>query len=551
MANRETENYRSSVQQVTENPSQIGQTLAGIGQKLIAENQEAKITENFSKAQLDIQKLNQDYQIKNEGNPFAGLEDLKQKRSDILKTYGDEISPLFQKGWNDSARGLAAKDDLTTEAWAFTQTKKNTVTSINTSIKNNMSQAALDGENFGNSDTDELGSMLNFAQSKKRLMGFADKHLGSETSTTLLEDYDGDYLKSFISGAAQSNPLKALRMMDREDVKSSFTRKDQYLSMRKAVQERALNVDKINSENQVLGVLKDENSMLTKSLDTNVPYADLQKEFSRLDDNGTPMSSAAQSFFMKANGYASREGKLSQSEQLKNKADLYSDMTQLMGQDSMSSKDVAGFQERIYKGMDNGSLTEKEGTGFLNQLVSPLVGQKEEQFKTFSDNSWIAPDVGFGGVQEIFKRDIEIEPRPGEKKVGSLTEGINNANKVKLYDYYMTSLQEQAQSYGVQLADIKNLNKPQQIKLYKDAQADAVRMFHVDSNPALSTLTDLPNQTFSGGKLIQGASGTRNIKPDVSVHPKFETYSGSDGYIYRKYSDGKFERVGSAPKGVK
>lgn len=547
MANRDTENFRSSVQQINTNSDQVAQAFATIGQKLIAEGQEAKITENFSKAQLDLQKLNQNYQLKYEGNPFGGLDDLKKDRAAIFEQYGNEISPLFRKGWQDSVRGLAVKDDATTEAWGYSQTKKNTVVSINTSIKNNMSQAALDGQNFGNSDQDEVGSLLNYSESKKKLMGFGDKHLGATTTTALLEDYDGDYLKSFISGVSEANPLKALRMMDKPEVAASFKRKDEYLKMKKAVEDRALNVDKVNGEKEILGVLKDENSMLTKSLTDTVPYADLQKEFTR-----TNMSPAAQSFFMKANGYASREGKLTQSEQLKGKADLYSDMTQLMSQEKMTSKDVAGFQERIYKAMDNGTLNEKEGATYLNQLVAPLVNQKEESFKNFSQDSWISPDVGFGGVEEIFKRDIEIgNPEGVHGKVGVVTQGINNANKVKLYDYYMTSLQSQAESYGVQLADIKNLNKPQQRKLYADAQAEAVRLFHVDQNPSLSTLTDLPNQTYSKGKLIQGASGTRNIKPDVAVPAKFETYAGSDGYIYRKYSDGKYERVGSMPKGQK
>lgn len=547
MANHETENnFRTSVQQ-TSSVDQLGQALAGLGQKIIAAGQEAKITENFSAAQLDLHKLNQQYQIDNEANPFAGLDGLKEKRDEILSSYGEQISPFFRKQWQDSARGLATKDDMATETWAYAQTKKNTVTSINTSIKNNLSQAALDGENFGNSDTDEIGSMLNYAQSKKQLAGFGDKHLGAETTTALLQDYDGDYLKTFISGVADSNPLKALRIMERDDVKSSFTRKDQYLSMKKAVETRALQVDKINGEKQVLGVLKDENALLTKSLTDNVSYADLQSEFSRLSAAGTPMSAEAQSFFMKANGYESRAGKLTQSEQLQQKAQLYSDMTELLKQDKMTSQDVAGFQKKIYAGMDNGSLNEQEGANFLNQIVAPLVGQKEEQFGTFSQDHWFSPDVGFGGVQEVFDKELAV-PLPDTGVTTDKTEqgtidsvnATNNANKVKLYDYYMNSLQQQAETVGVPLADISKLNKTQQRKLYADAQAEALRLFHVDANPALSTLNDLPNQTLTKGKLIQGAAGKRDLKPDFTTKGNFVILE-KDGHRARRYDNGDIE----------
>ena len=548
MANRETENYRSSVQQVIKQPSRLMEAMATIGQKIIAEGQEAKINENFSKAQLDLQKLNQQYQIDYEGNPFGGMEELKAKRDEIFSAYGEQISPFFRKGWQDTTRQLAMKDDANNEAWAYTQTKKNTVRSINESIKNNMSQATLDGQNYGNSDQDDIGTMMNFAQSKRQLAGFGDKHLGGETTTALLEDYDGDYLKSFISGVSEANPLKALSLMDRPEVKGSFKDQNQYLKMKEAVENRALNVQKINGEKQVLNVLKDENNLLTKSLTDNVSYADLQKAFS-----STKMGAEAQSFFMRANGYTKDDQgeTLSPAEKMKTKAALYSDMTQLMAKENMTSEEVAGFQDRIYGAMNSRALDEKEGASFLNQLVAPLIDQKEQQFQTYSQDSWISPDVGFGGVQEMFEQQVKIQPAEGEKKVGALTEGINNENKVKLYDYYYSALQERAESYGVPVANIKSLNKPQQRKLYAEAQADAMRNFKVDQNPALSTLNDLPNQTFSGGKLIQGASGDRNLKPDVTVAPKYETYMGSDNFIYRKYPNGKYERVGAAPKGQK
>ncbi len=549
MANYEIENRRTSVTQTADTSSQQAMfQLSGIGQKIIAEGQEAKITENFSNVQLELHKLNQQYQIDNEANPFGGLEDLKAKRDEIFNTYGDEISPFFKKSWQDSTRGLQLKDDAATETWAFAQTKKNTVKSINTSIKNNMSQASIDGENYGNSDSDELGSMLNYAQSKKQLAGFGDKHLGATTTTAMLEDYDGDYLKSFVSGVSQSNPLKALRMMEMKEVKAGFKDHNQYTKMRDAVEKRALNLDKVNEEKAVLNTLKDENSILTMSMEKNVSYADLQGEFNRLEAAGTPMSAAAQSYFLKANGYESRSGKLSQSEQLKNKADLFTALTDLTKQDNMTSADVAKFQNKIFEAMDNGSLNDQEGASYLNQLVAPMVEKKEAQFGTFSQDHWFQPDVGFGGVQEVFEDEIAVpSPEPAgdkatvaEQMAIKQSDNINNANKVKLYDYYYSALQERAEAVGVPVGGIAALNKQQQRKLYSDAQGDALRLFKLDQNPALSTLTDLPNQTLSKGKLVQGAAGKRDLKPDFTAKGNFVILE-KGGHRARRYEDGTIE----------
>lgn len=554
MANRETENYRSSITQVAaQEPVQQDSGIIGIaadiGQQIIRVNQEAKITENFSKAQVELQRLNTQYQIDYESNPMGGLKELKKARDDVFNNLGNEISPFFKRNWQDNIRGLSMKDDLATEAWAMAQTRKNTVKSINETIKADLSRAAVEGENFGNSDSDEIETMLNYAASKSKLMEFGDRNLGAETTTQLLETYDDDYLKTFISGVSQSNPLKALRLMDDEAVKKSFIDQRQYMDMRDAIENRALNVQEIMGDKQVLNILRDENNLLTRSMEGNVSYADLQSAFSAQPG----MSEAAKSYFMKANGYTGNgsSAKLSPSEKMSAKVQLHSAITELVSSENLTAQDIAEAQTVIFSSLDKGVLNTEEAGLYLGQIVSPLATQKEEQLKTFSVNSIIHPDMGFKGLEKIYTDHIEMKPNKGEKDVGPLTKAANDANKVKLYDYYMISLVENARSYGVDVANIKQLDKTQQRKLYAQAQNDAIKLYQIDTNPILSTLNDLPNQTIRSGKLIQGAAGDRNLKPDISVMPTIEMNIGSDGFLYRRYPDGRLERAGIAPEGAK
>jgi len=558
MANRELQGGRTvgadvavKLPDADVSTEQMFHSIAELGQNIIKENQQAKITENFSAAQIDINQMAMKYQTEYEGDPFGGMKKFQEERDKIIEGYGNDISPFFKKPWQQDTRRLAMTNDAAMETWAYKQTKVNTVTAINRSIKNNMSQALVDGQNFGNSDEDEIGSFLNFGQAKAQLVGFADKNLGSETATKMLEDYDGDYLKSFMSGVSDSNPLKALRLMERDDVKASFKDQKQYASMKEAVESRALNVQEINGKKQVLTALKDENSLLAKSLEAPISYADLQQQFAAQPN----MSSYAKNFFMKANGYTKADGttKLSNSEQLQFKTDLYDQITQTVSNPELDAADISALQTKVYQGMDNGSLTEKEGINYLNQITAPLADAKEAQYSKFQmgKNNPFQDNIGFSGIQQIYQDQIEVKPAEGEDEVGDQTKLMNNQNKVKLFDNYMASLTAQAASYGLTVAQVPSLGKPQQRKLYTDAQNQAVKDYMIDKNPALATLPDLPNQVLTGGKLEPGTAGSRDLKPSVTAKKSFETQIGSDGYLYRLYPDGTREKTVKAPEGVK
>lgn len=546
---REIENYRSVTNVVPDQSLAITLGSAGKqGAEIIQASQEAKIAENFSTAQLAVAKLHMEYKAQNEHNPFGGLEDLKLKEQEIYDGLGQDISPFFQRPWQDSVRDYSKKSKGELEMWAYKQSRVNTVKSINTSIKNNMTQAMIDGQTFGSSPEAELSSFMNYAASKEKLAVFGERNVGQGQTTELLENYDGDYLKSFISGVSDSNPVKALRLMDDPQVKKGFKDITQYTKMKEAVENRAMHVGEIMAEKQVLDILRDENNTLTKSLESPMSYAQLQTEF---DAKG--VSPAAQSFFLKLNGFSERGGKLSQSEQLLQKSALYQDLQDIAGKETITGADLAGFQERIYKSMDNGTINEQEGVTFLNQIMTPFIGKQEEQLKNFGEKKWFGDSLGFQGIQEMFEDEVAVpvpEPRDkgrtneGERLAMSTADALNNANKVKLYDYYFDALAQSAASYGIPVGEIPNLNKAQKQKIYSEAQAQAKRNFMVDSNPALSTLPDIPNQVFSRGTLIQGAAGNRAVKPDLSAPAKFKVFKGSDGVLYRQYQDGKYEAAG-------
>jgi hypothetical protein len=223
MAQRDTTDFRTVIQKVNENPSGIMNAVAEIGSEIIRQGEEAKINENLSKAQLDLNKLQFDYQTAYESDPLKGVDEYKEKRSEIFQKYGSEISPFYERYWNENTRKIEQTNDATQQGWALKQTRINTVKAINTSMKNSYQQANLDGQKFGASDDTEIGAYVNFETSKQNLAAWGNRNVGETTTAGILDGYDKDYMKSFISGVADKNPKKAAALLEDDGVKKMFT----------------------------------------------------------------------------------------------------------------------------------------------------------------------------------------------------------------------------------------------------------------------------------------------------------------------------------------
>jgi len=201
----------------------------------------------------------------------------------------------------------------------------------------------------------------------------------------------------------------------------------------------------------------------------------------------------------------------------------------------------------VYQGLDNGALPQKDGVRFLNQITQSIADRKEQSYQNYSDNNWIADDIGFAGVQKIFEDQIAVPPAEGEEETGPETQLLNNRRKVELYDDYMNALETDAASYGVTIGDLPTLNEVQKNKLYAGAQAKAKSMYLGRRFPELATMPDIPNKILTGGELVQGMAGPRDLIPDVTTVANYTTQIGSDGYMYRLYPDGLRQRDGVAP----
>lgn len=525
MARRGAEDtFRSSTQIVAEQQfvdtsKPLEQTVAEIGKAIIRENQQAKINESFSQSQLELSELSRQYQSDFQSDPFGGIDEYKRQRDAIFERNGKGISPFFKKPWQDSTRQLGKQDDATTKVWAFGQTKKNTVTSINTSIKNNLNQASIDGASFGLGEQGEISTMLNFATSKAKLIEYADENLGEAAALDMFESYDDDYLKMFLSGVSQTNPLRASSLMEDDDIKNRFQDHTEYLDMKKSVDTRALNVSKIKGQEEILGVLRNENAFLTKSLTEPASYAEIKVATQ-------DMSKFATDYFMKANGYSSKAGsKLSAQEKIEAENQIFDEMVAMSRKEDVTSKDIKSLQDKIYKAANDGAITGKKTAQYINDFVSPAIAQQEEALSEFSiDNprkliGFFRDQgaLGFGGLEEALN-DALIEP----DEDGNFSEQalrFNNEARLNMNTFYSDELRKEADVRGVSIGELSTLDNATKREIYTKAQNEAKWLFWSNQFPEIQSMKENPPASIvdRDGKKINTGMGSGSPSSSISV----------------------------------
>ncbi len=485
MARRDVTDFRTVVQVLAEEPDQAGVVAANLGQDIIRRSQEARIKEGLSAAMLEMNAVTDQFQKQYEGDPFSeqGLKELKEQRQAVLDTYGQNISPLFRRDWQEGAMSLSTQHDTQINAWGYKQATANTRTSITNTGKNYLNQAMIDGEAFGTGKGALVETLANFGQAKKQLEDFGTRNLGEVTTGEYVKAFGQDWVKSFVSGVAKNNPVEALRLMDSDEVKTEIEDQADFMKFREAIETRAIKFQEVAKQQEILDVLKNENALLASGK---------VLSYGEITDATAGMSEGARDYFLRANGYK-KDGdeKLSMEDKLQFKAGVYDQINQLALQENVAPADIVNLQDAIYNGMNQGALSQEEGANFLTQLLDPAIAEQEKQLGDFTGGDYnpFKENVGLEGIQKHYADSVEIKVPEGEE-VGTVSKAVNAANKAQLYDNYFSALDEQAAKRGIKIADIPNQRDSYEV--YQQAQAQAIQRLQAKTTPVLKLQPAIP-----------------------------------------------------------
>lgn len=227
MANRDL-NFSPEVNNVVADQTtnlDLATSVAGIGAKIAEQSAQSKLLANTAKAHVAFKELDTQFRLKYADDPTnpEGLKELKESRAAIADSLGENIPLLYGRQWQDKTIELGTQSDVSNELWAGHQQRINTVNNVNGSIKTYLDSANKDGQTFGASDATDLSGAMNFLTSRQQLEEFGTPTIGTTKTGELLKNYNKDYVKSFLSGVAETSPAKATELMSSPEISQHFT----------------------------------------------------------------------------------------------------------------------------------------------------------------------------------------------------------------------------------------------------------------------------------------------------------------------------------------
>jgi len=313
-----------------------------------------------------------------------------------------------------------------------------------------------------------------FVGSHDNLLKFATEHLGEAQANAVLSSYKSDYLKSFVSGVMQENPLGAIELLDREDIQKGINDPSAYSKLKDAAESRLMNIEDMKTQTEVIGLMKQEGGLIRESMTRNLSLVELEAAFDKHN-----LSEPAKRVLYRMNGYTKadlKEGLTSDKKTKESKSDkilgglsLKDELAVFLDkQDTKTVADYRDMQDKILSSVDAGYISTDEGMKMIEQFVTPFVDAAETDLKAF-DKKYLNMDtyLGFSQVQDYF--DDELKVASWGWFGSDEDKAVDNRNKLRLYQIYQDNLQQLAEQKAGTMGGLAKLPAAQKNKYLQEA----------------------------------------------------------------------------------
>jgi hypothetical protein len=182
-------------------------------QEVVKQQQEIKIDSSMTDARLQMDKITNDWREANKDNPNnpEAMKELQANYNQVFSVLRNDIDPLYRQNFDLEANKLKGGYDINNQAWALKQNQENVKYHIRNSINNYLELA----RNYGSADNGDMAT-VDFEQSYDKLLDYAAKNLGTEQAAYLLNNYEEKFAKAYINGLSESNPQKAIEVLQND-----------------------------------------------------------------------------------------------------------------------------------------------------------------------------------------------------------------------------------------------------------------------------------------------------------------------------------------------
>lgn len=230
MANR-PDNFSPTV--TTETPlepdtSTLTNAVFSIGDGLAQASAQTKALQATAQTSNQFRTLDQQFRQQYADDPTnqKGLQDLQAARQKIVDQNSSNVPTIAQRDYTNKTIELGQQSDVSNELWAGKQQARNVVNNLNTAQNSYYLQANADGRNFAANGGGDINDALSFVQANATMQQFANPVIGADKTGKLLDNFNSNYVKSFVAGVAESQPALAASLLQDPNIKQHFTTQD-------------------------------------------------------------------------------------------------------------------------------------------------------------------------------------------------------------------------------------------------------------------------------------------------------------------------------------
>ncbi len=481
---------RQYMQQVTQvEPERQDDALLGVAQfgfdatqKIMKANADSGMTKALSEAQSRLNDVTQQFRLQNSANPDPNSIEFKDARRKIFEEYKGQVSPLVMREFQRQWYNIEQNNDESNKSWALKQNEFNVNENLRKTVETDLNNAYFAGTSFGvGSDVDVQSMVKSFVGSHDNLLKFATEHLGEAQANAVLSSYKSDYLKSFVSGVMQENPLGAIELLDREDIQKGINDPSAYSKLKDAAESRLMNIEDMKTQTEVIGLMKQEGGLMRESMTRNLSLVELEAAFDKHN-----LSEPAKRVLYRMNGYTKadlkegeadlKEGLTSDKKTKESKSDkilgglsLKDELAVFLDkQDTKTVADYRDMQDKILSAVDAGYISTEEGLKNIEQFIEPFTETVETDLKAF-DKKYLNMDtsLGFSQVQDYF--DDELKVASWGWFGSDEDKAVDARNKLRLYQIYQDNLQQLAEQKAGTMGGLAKLPAAQKNKYLQEA----------------------------------------------------------------------------------
>lgn len=230
MANR-PDNFSPTVTNVVPeepNTASLTNMVLAVGDKLADASAQTKALQATAQTSAAFRGLDQKFRQQYADDPTnaQGLQDLQQARKDVVDKLGDGVPTLVMRDYTNKTIELGQQSDVSNELWTGRQQGRNAVNQLQTAQQSYYLQANTAGRQFAANGGGDINDALGFIQANASMQQFANPVLGADKTGAVLKNFNSNYVKSFVSGVAESHPQLAASLLQDDNIKQHFTTQD-------------------------------------------------------------------------------------------------------------------------------------------------------------------------------------------------------------------------------------------------------------------------------------------------------------------------------------